>query len=153
MVKVTYTLLIERPAEEVFAALTDLENTPNWQPQVIEEKLVSEGPLGVGSRIYQARWFRKQRIESTSEVVVFEPNRRWINVGVPRPGPKLRTEYLLEPQPESTRFTFSIQLDGKGFFRLISPLIQRSLQKDVETRFQTLKHQLEAINSRLQPAA
>ena len=45
MPKVTHTTILHQPVETVFAALTNFEHTPNWQPEVIKEWHTLEGPI------------------------------------------------------------------------------------------------------------
>ena len=71
----TVSITIERPIEDVFAVLTDVEKTPTWYPAVIEERMTSDGPLGVGSsRISISKSFGI-RNENEAVVTSLEPNR------------------------------------------------------------------------------
>jgi len=139
MSKVDYSVILHQPIETVWAALTDVENTPQWQPEVIREWHPPPGPIQVGDHLHQIRMFCSRRVASTSEVKEYEPGRRMVNASDPTVLPWVRTAYACEPSGEDTRLTFSIDLRGTGLFTLLSPLIQRALRRDVVTRFATLE--------------
>jgi len=44
------SVTIERPIEDVFAVLSDPTRSPQWSNYAIRGELVTEGPVGVGSR-------------------------------------------------------------------------------------------------------
>jgi uncharacterized membrane protein len=46
----TRSVVVNRPAEEVFTFLADLLNDPRWRREWVDARTVSEGDLGVGSR-------------------------------------------------------------------------------------------------------
>ena len=76
MLKIESTTVINRPVEEVFAVLSNLENNPKWASVFLEVKKTSEGPIGVGTtwRVVQKAFGRQ--IESEVEVAEYEPNRK-----------------------------------------------------------------------------
>ena len=43
------SVVIRRPVEDVFAYLAKTENETEWQTGLIESKVISGGPVGVGS--------------------------------------------------------------------------------------------------------
>lgn len=142
-VRVEHTVTINQPVAKVFAAVTDFENEPQWQPAVLESRHMPPGPVGLGTRTFQARKFFGRRVESTSDVTAFEPNHLMICTSTPDVSPPVETTYRIEPTNGGTRLTFIIELGTPGFLVVMAPLIKRSLTKDVVTRFETLKRQLE----------
>jgi hypothetical protein len=65
MPRVEESIVLERPAEEVFAFVTTPENDHLWSSTAVERSRDSEEPLGVGSRIRAIDKFLGRRIEST----------------------------------------------------------------------------------------
>jgi uncharacterized membrane protein len=55
MTNVTNTILINRPVDEVYAFLADLEHTPEWNWAISETKKTTPGPVAVGTRYRQSR--------------------------------------------------------------------------------------------------
>jgi len=57
---VTSSIVIGRPIEDVFAVLTNVENTEKWFPTKVREWWTSEPPHGVGSTrhaVVTVGWF------------------------------------------------------------------------------------------------
>ncbi len=52
MAKFAESLVINRPAEQVFAFISDLENDPPWT-SVAEMSWTSQGPIGIGTTFRQ----------------------------------------------------------------------------------------------------
>ena len=75
MIKVELNIEIQRPVAEVFAFVTNPANDAKWQEGLIESRLVSEGPMGVGSKLHDARKFLGMKMESDLEVTGYEPNK------------------------------------------------------------------------------
>jgi len=46
----TASLFVERSPEEVFAYVANLENAPDWVPDLVSVSKTSEGNVGVGTR-------------------------------------------------------------------------------------------------------
>ena len=68
---------IERPREEVFAFLADLENLPSWNPAIEATWKTSPSSVGVGTTYRQIR-SAPERTEEVLEVTTFDPPRRLI---------------------------------------------------------------------------
>jgi carbon monoxide dehydrogenase subunit G len=51
VIRVEREIDVARSASEVFERLTRIEDLPRWQPAIVEARLTSPGPLGVGSRV------------------------------------------------------------------------------------------------------
>jgi len=49
MVNLEASIVINRPLEEVFAELADLENNKKWRSGTVEAEKTSAGPIGVGT--------------------------------------------------------------------------------------------------------
>jgi len=46
--KAEVSITIKRSVEDVFAVLSNVEDTPKWSSNALEEKMTSAGPGGVG---------------------------------------------------------------------------------------------------------
>lgn len=125
---------IARPVEDVFAVLSDVENVPRWSTNAIEEKLITPGPLGVGSRRRAViKTFAGRTMVNHAEMIEFEPNRRMV-VDIDRPIPgRLVIDFL--PAGEGTRLDWTADFSGRGILRPLGPLLMRfyawAFQKDL----------------------
>ena len=68
------SIVINRPIEEVFGALTDLENDIQWRSEWVETRNTSGGALGVGATYCLTGEFLGRRVPTNYEVIEYEPN-------------------------------------------------------------------------------
>jgi uncharacterized protein YndB with AHSA1/START domain len=107
--RISNSITIERPIEDVFAVLTEVENTGKWFPGDVEEWWTSEPPLGVGStRRARVRmgWFTS---ENDAVATVYEPP-RWAVMKGTSPNTPFEATITFEPVPGGTRVDAKIQL-------------------------------------------
>ena len=143
MVKVEGTVVINRPIEEVFAFLTNPDNSSLWQGMVLEAKQTSEGPVGVGTTGQVVGQFLGRRMESTWEVTEFELNRKATLKTTSGPIPYMNSA-TLEPVEEGTKVTLVAEYEVGGYFKLAEPILARMAQRQAETDYANLKDLVEA---------
>ena len=137
----TNTITINRPRDEVFAYLADLENLPRWNYAIQETRKVSSGPVAVGSRFHQVRTVPAFREESL-EVVALDPDRTLGVRGTLNTLPA-RLGYVLESEGESTVLTNTVDLEVRGPLALVSPIATRQIKAAVASNRGVLKQILE----------
>jgi uncharacterized protein YndB with AHSA1/START domain len=143
MVRFAFKETINRPAEEVFAYLTDANKLPEWQSMVSESRQDSPGPVDVGTRVTNVRNFLGRRFESQAEVTAHEPPRRFDVQVVSGPVP-FKISHTLEAGEGTT--TINVEAEGEpgGFFKFAEPLVGRQAERQFKNDFATLKDLLEA---------
>jgi hypothetical protein len=82
------SVVIRRPLGEVFAYVSDLRHSAQWQDGLLEVRKLTEGPLGVGTRFAFVRKLAGRKLEASNEFVVYEPDQvvTFRVVGGPMPG-------------------------------------------------------------------
>ncbi len=140
MARFAQSVIIDRPVEEVFAFLARLENETLWQQGLIEAKVTSDGPIGVGSTGEEVRSSMGRRVTTAWTVTAWEPDRRFA-FKVTKPVP-FTAAYDFATVPGGTRV--EITAEPTGFSRLLWPLIAGTGRKQYETDFAKLKQVLEA---------
>jgi uncharacterized membrane protein len=143
MIRFEFTEVVNRPAEEVFAYLTDVERLPEWQSMVSESRQDSPGPMGAGTRVADVRNFLGRRIETVAEVTAYESPTRFDVRSVSGPIP-FQISHTLEPREASTIVKVEAQGEPGGFFKLAEPLVSRQAERQFKNDFATLKDLLEA---------
>lgn len=143
MIRFEVTEVVNRPAEEVFAYLTDSEKLPEWQSMVSESRQESPGPMGVGTRVSNVRNFLGRRMEFQAEVTVYEPPERFDLRVVSGPVP-FQISHTLEPMETATTIKVEVQGEPGGFFKLAEPVVGRQAERQFKSDFATLKDLLEA---------
>jgi uncharacterized membrane protein len=140
----TNTIMINRPSDQVFAYLADLENLPHWNYAIEETRQVSAGPVAVGSRFRQVRSVPTRREESL-EVVELDPGRRLTVRGTLNTIPA-ELEYSIEPDAGTARLRNTVDLAVHGPLALVSPLVARQIKASVAANLTVLKTVLERGN-------
>ncbi len=116
------SIVINRPIEDAFAVLANLENDPKWRREWVEAKKTSEGPIGIGARFRLYNEFLGQRNEVVYEVTEYEPNQItvWKTVSGPLP---LTFQRTFERVEGGTLVTIRYEAEIRGFFKLINRLL------------------------------
>ena len=142
MIRVVTGVNIDRPSEEVFAFISNFENNPKWQSGQLEAKFSSEGPLRVGSTYDQVAKFMGRRIESSFEVLEYEPNRK-VKASTTSGSFPITFTRMVEPRDGGAKVTAIVEGNANGFFKLAEPLLSRMVQRSVDSDYQTLKRVME----------
>jgi len=142
MIKIENSVQINRPVEEVFAFVTNIDNLPLWAGPVTEARQTSEGPIGVGTTQIQLAQFLGRQLETTQEVTEYKLNKKLSTKSTSGPLP-LEIHYTFEPFGEGTKIMVEADLDAGGFFKLAEPLAGRMLNRQTASDVQTLKELLE----------
>jgi uncharacterized membrane protein len=122
------SIVINRPVEEVFGFLADLENDVKWRSEWVETKNTSGGSTGVGATFCLTGEFLGRRVPTIYEVIEYEPNRSaaWKTVSGPLP---LKFRRTFERGAGSTRFTIKYEVELRGFFKLVMPFLAGSVKR------------------------
>ena len=67
------SVVIARPASEVWDFLTDAANWPSWEASIVECEQVTDGELGVGTRWRGVNRVLGKRIDWETEFVEYQP--------------------------------------------------------------------------------
>lgn len=127
---------IARPVEEVFAVLSDVENAARWSRNTLEEKLITPGPLGLGSRRRAViKTFGGRTTVNEAEMVGFEPNRQMVVELIDSPIPTRIVIDFLAVDP-GTRLDWTAEFSPRGALKPTGPLLgffyRWAFQKDLE---------------------
>lgn len=150
MTPITSQLEIARPADEVFAYVTDPRRMPEWQTGCVSGQL--DGPTTqVGSRCTTTRRIGGREREVTTEITEYDPPRRWADRGIDGP---IRAIVAVEVQPlgdgTGSRLTITLDFAGQGIGKLLVPLVvRRQAAREMPENMQRLRQRLEESASGL----
>ena len=144
--RITERIRIDRPAEDVWSVIADLDSHPAWRPALVEFRQVSDGPLGVGSRIREVLQWRGREIVLDDVVTAFDPPRR---LGI-RGGWKaadFELELTLEPTGDgATLVTFDWPFYPKSLLlRIASPFLKGAMRRATAEEARLLEACVEAL--------
>jgi carbon monoxide dehydrogenase subunit G len=132
-VRAELTIEIARPAEDVFAYLTDVSNLPAWQAGV-------KSATRRDGRIEESRSLFGREVQTTLEIVEDEEPRLFTLRSLDSPVP-FTVRHELEPTDVGTRLTVTADGDVPGFAaRLFARRAEGQFRKD----FARLKRNLES---------
>jgi uncharacterized protein YndB with AHSA1/START domain len=143
MARVEASVVVNRPVEEVFAFAINPENDTQWESGILEVEQTSEGSIGVGTTLRGVGHLLGQRIEFTSEVTEYQPDRR-VDYAIAAGPMHLEESYTFEPVEGGTRVTLLLEGEPGGFFKLAEPIVVRMYQRQMEGNLANLKDILEA---------
>ena len=136
MTTVELGVTIMRPVEDVFAVLSDVENVSRWSVRHVEEKMLTDGPLGVGSRRSAVvHTIGARTMTNEAEMLGFMKNRRMIIRTV---GGGLTSDTVIDFLPAfgGTRLAWSVRFRLPLLLRWAGPLFGwwygSSFQKDLD---------------------
>ncbi len=141
--RVSSSITIGRPIEDVFAVLTDVENTERWFPAKVREWWTSEPPHGVGSTrhaVVPMGWFRS---ENDAIATVYEPPNRAVMKGTSSNAP-FEATLTFEPAEGGTRVEATIELFLRGPAKLFGGMFARWYGRSWERGLVNLKTMMES---------
>jgi uncharacterized membrane protein len=148
--KIEESVLINRPAQEVFGYLEVRAHDADWMEAVVESKWLDETPTSprsveVGRRGRMVLKMPGGRAEFIDEVSDYVPGRRIAHRTVDGPF-DLRTACLCEPEDAACRATVVGVVDrlpGGVLGRLAEPFFLRIMRRGFRSDLARLKHILE----------
>ena len=142
MISVEHSVVINRPLHEVFAFIANVENNHQWQQGVLETRITSQVPAGVGSTGIEVRQLMGRRMELNFEVTEYEENAKFSFKITSGPMPIAGTETFKSIEG-GTRVTLTFQGETGGMFSLAEPIMAGMVRNLVEADCRNLKALLE----------
>ena len=141
--RVVESVVIDRAPAEIWAVVSDLDTHTRWRPSVKEFRQVSDGPLGVGSRIREVLDWRDREIVIDDVVTAFEPPHR---LGI-RGGWKAAdydVDFRLEPAGDTTVVTMDWPFYPKSLLlKVAAPFMAGAMRKATREELELLKEYVE----------
>ena len=145
MTRISKSVYVPRPAEEVFDYLADFANTAEWDPGVASAIRTSTGPIGRGSTFHLVTLFRGRRVEVDYEITEYRPSDRVVLVGR---NPRFRgiDEIGVSPDGSGSRVDWTVDFQMRGFARVFQPFLGGVFEK-------LSAEAMEGLEATLTPAA
>jgi len=144
MIEIMKSVVINRPVEDVFAYVSDVDNEPEWISEVMEVRKTSAGPVGVGATYDNIVHFLGRQIIDPHEVVQYEPNRKF---GFKSHSGQISftgTHHFESTADGATKFSFVATGETGTLFKLAEPIVNRMINRQWDTNVNNLKELLEA---------
>ena len=143
MSEVISSIVINRPVEDVFAVLTNVENTGKWFPADVKEWWTSPPPHGVGSTRRARVKVGFMTTENDAVTTVYEPPHRAGMKGTSKNAP-FEAMLEFESVEGGTRVTATIEMFLRGPAKLFGGMFARWYGKSWDQGLTRLKAMMES---------
>jgi uncharacterized membrane protein len=145
MLRYESSIEIDRPLEEVFEYMQDIDREREWQPNLREAEQSPEGEPGVGTRRRYVSEFMGKRFENVYVNTIYEPNRRVAYESARESDTQAEGEITWEAVDGGTRVTMRVSVAVGGLLRFVPKSLVVSLgTKELEDSLARAKARLES---------
>lgn len=128
LIRISKSIEVAKPVDEVFAYLSDFTNTAEFDPGVIRAEKTSEGEIGPASTFKLITEFKGREIPVNYEIASYDPPNRLVFVG---DGKRFEgtDDIQLSPLGEgSTKVTWTADFKMKGLAQLAEPFLKGTFE-------------------------
>ncbi|MBM4405988.1 MAG: hypothetical protein FJ039_07390 [Chloroflexi bacterium] len=136
--------IINRPVSEVFAFVADFSMASKWMPEVKEMKVLSPGPVGVGSKLQEVLR-AGPKVKGRYQLEITE----WAQdsvIAMKGAGPGIKSfagRYTFQGVEGGTRMTTAVTVKLSAIVRPFGWFLTPKMRGDEWRRFEALKRLLE----------
>jgi uncharacterized membrane protein len=145
---IKHSIEINRPAEEVFAYLDQLDRHSEWQGSLVSAKVETDGPTRVGTRVLERRNVPGGARDIPYEITEHQPPRKVAFRGTAGPVRPVGTVTVQPLSESSSRLSLELDLEGHGIGKLFAIFARRQAAKQVPQDNEKLKQVLESSGAR-----
>lgn len=136
------SVFINRPPQEVFDYMTDPENDPIWQRQIVASEWVTPGPTGAGSTKRVVTRAMGRQTEALAEYTAWERPKGYAFTS-DTGAFSIAGAITLEAQGGGTLVQVQGQVEASGMMKVTEGLIARQVERQDHNNFNRLKTLLE----------
>ncbi len=144
------SVVIARPAAEVFAFVADHQNLPAWTVGVKTSRRLTAGPPGNGSTYRIEGTLLGRTIRSSYQVTAFDPGRGFQGM-MTSPAFGFSERYRFEADHQATRVQMTASAEPHGIFRFLAPVMAAAVRRQVKADHSRLKALLEHRDAQASP--
>ena len=143
MLRIELNVNINRPVEEVYTFITDEAHSSNLAAVVLDQKLLTPGPVRVGTTFMQHLKMLGKRFEATMEVIEYEPYKNFAYKTTTSPIP-FKVYYDVTPVGMNTHLAFVFESEPGTFFGLTEPILTKMVTRQLQSDLDNMKEYMEA---------
>jgi uncharacterized membrane protein len=143
MISVSRDITIRRPVEQVFAFATNPENFPQWQSEIVQSKIITEGPLRVGSQFTEVVKVMGRPNDTVCEITQYEEPRLMSFESKSSKAIEYGGRLAFDAVDGATKVNLTGTANLKGLWRLVQPFFAGELKRGVADELNKLKSVLE----------
>jgi uncharacterized membrane protein len=142
-VDVSATGTIQRPRDKVAAYLRDPANDTEWIGGIRSARLLTPGPVAVGSQVERVATFLGRRVQYVNEITELTADRLAMR-SVRSPFPMRVTYGHRNAGGAATEVSVRVEGDAGRFYALVAPLLGLAVRRSITRDLRNLKQVLEA---------
>lgn len=141
------SVLVDAPPERVFELATDFAGAPGRIRGISRVEMLTDGPVGVGTRFRETRTMFGREASETMDVAEFDPPRSYALVCESH-GARYRSVFRFVPEGGGTRVEMAFQVKPMSLaarlMSLMAPMMVKMVRKEMERDLADLKRAAEA---------
>ena len=146
MINIRDQIEISRPQKQVFAFLTDLENIPNWQAEVVKSTVVTPGPVQAGTKFDEVVKIGPFRVATHCVVTAYEPD-RLLGVEAKSSPVNYGGTFTVESAGSGSRVALDARAQLRGLWKVFQPVLAGDIRKGARQELAALKRHCEEAPS------
>ncbi len=124
---------IKAPVEAVFARATDFENAANVISAIIKMEIMTDGPIGVGTRFRETRMMFGREATETMEIVEFDPPHGFVLLAESH-GSRYRTTFRYTESDGGTDLVMTFEATPLTLMAKIMSTLMKGMMKKMITK-------------------
>jgi carbon monoxide dehydrogenase subunit G len=128
MIRISKSVTVATPLEDVFAYLADFSNTAEWDPGVDSATRTSGGEIGPASTFHLVTNFRGRQIPVDYEIASYDPPNRLVFVGEGKRFAGTDDIQLTPIDDNTTKVTWTADFALKGIGRLFESFMKGTFE-------------------------
>jgi carbon monoxide dehydrogenase subunit G len=142
MVRIEGEIAINRPVEEVVDFVADERNEPRYNPRIERVEKLTAGPIGQGTRFQaQTRIVMGRPLGIAIQYTACERPRRLASIQMA--ATEIQGTLSFDPVAGGTRMRWSWDMQLRGLFRLLTPVIASTGRRQERATWAGLKQFME----------
>ncbi len=144
--------IVERSIEDVFAFISNLENSPRWgrTKKTVKDP---ESPDGVGARFREESRMLGEKVKHQSEIEILDPPTEVSYTNRFENGVIERTRITLESVEGGTRIDIAAEVDIDQLHQVLAPFVGLVVKQRIAPRFRKLEQEFEPPDRSVEGAA
>src|SRR5579884_4366736 len=140
---IRHSIVINCPAEEVFAYVDQLDRRSEWQSSLVSAKVLTDAPTRVGTQVIERRNVPGGARDVPYEITEHEPPHRTSFHGTGGPVRPAGTVTVEEVGRSRTRMTLELELEGHGIGKVFAIFARRQAARETPISHAKFKELLE----------
>lgn len=142
MARIEESVEINSPVEKVFTFTTDAKSWNKWNSVIIDANQTSPGPVDVGATFQGICRIMGRTMKWTSTVTEYKSPDKF-GKDITSGSVLIEQHNTYTPTTGGTKFNLSYDMKVGGLLKLMSPLLERSMRKELKKSLGNLKQVVE----------